>query len=202
MSTGHLCICSFTHKVKAGNRAGCSEHQRREAEGAKLVAPGFPASLGKSYYPPSPLLSVPSFLPLKGQSSHLILPSTLSCITYFPLHWVIPNTIKHAIIFPILRKESSLYHVFLFPGSLFLFPWTAKLPERVIVLSPLPFLQCLLSTTPIRLLPPCHSIKTVLVTVSRDPLVLNSMLNSQPSLYLSYVLSLTPGVPFSLDLIS
>ena len=161
MSIGPLCICSFTHQVKAGHRAGCSGTSEERLRGPSPVAPGFPASLGKSCYPPDALGSH-HFSPLKVRAP-VILPS-------HPLHWVIPNTIKHAIIFPILRKESSLHHVFLFPGSLFLFPCTANLLERVIVLSPLPFLQCLLSPSPSSS-HPHHSIKTVLVTVSRDPLI-------------------------------
>lgn len=142
---------------------------RREAEGAKPSGPRVPCILGEKLLP-TRCPGIPSFLPTQGQSSSdsPIPPSPASPIS--PLHWVIPNTIKHAIIFPILRKESSLHHVFLFPGSLFLFPCTANLLERVIVLSPLPFLQCLLSPSPSSS-HPHHSIKTVLVTVSRDPLI-------------------------------
>ena len=39
MSIGPLCICSFTHQVKAGHRAGCSGTSEERLRGPSPVAP-------------------------------------------------------------------------------------------------------------------------------------------------------------------
>lgn len=135
---------------------------------------------------------VPSSLPAQAQSSSN---SPLSCFhasSIFPLCRDIPNIIKHAIIFPILRKDSFLHHAFLFPASLFLFSFAAKLLKRVTLLSPVPFLRRLLNP-PHWFSPP--SLHRNFSCQSYNDSLLNSVINFWFSLYLSHLLPLTPGIP-------
>lgn len=135
------CIHSFAHHLGARHCPGCLGTADNRLKRPSAAAPGDPASpkeMMLSAYPRCPILPPCSRTGLQY--------SLLSCFhasSISPLRRVIPNAIKHAIIFPILRKESFLHHAFLFPASLVLFPFTAKLLKRVTLLSPAPFLRCL-----------------------------------------------------------
>lgn len=168
-------MCPFIHPPSE-NWASCwvLRNNRRQAEGAKPSGPRVPCIPGEKFLPTqSP--GDPSSLPNQCSTDSLLPPSPASSIS--PLYWVIPDTIKHAMIFPILREESSLHHTFLFPASLFLFPFIVKPLERVILLYPLPSLQCLLNP-PHRALIPVTPSELLSLRSPVTSSLLNSIVNS------------------------
>lgn len=109
---------------------------------------------GKCCYPPIPCCPILSPCSRTGLQQFSL--QALSCIIYFPSLLGQSQHHKDAIIFPLLQRESFLHHAFLFPASLFLFPCTAKLLERVTLLSPNLFLECLLNPSHCLLPPSLH----------------------------------------------